>query len=160
MAKNLQTVLNSVVNDLLQEDDGGAGQNEYMRALATPGVDPDKYNPTLWAQKMDSAAKVQDAINRAEALEYYKANAPRGVVVHDPGQVAADIQGVQDKINAIEGSPINRVKSGWEDAKEWMGQNPLATAGIGTGLGAALAAGAGALYLRKKQREANRAAGR
>lgn len=156
MAKNLQTVLNSVVNDLLQED--GAGQNEYMQALATPGSG--SYDPRLWAQKMDSAAKVQDAINRAEALEYYRANAPRGVVVHDPDQVATDIQGVQDKINAIEGSPINRMKSGWEDAKEWMSQNPLATAGIGTGLGAALAAGAGALYLRKKQREANRAAGR
>ena len=156
MAKNLQTVLNSVVDELLHED--AAGQNDYMASLITPGSA--NYDPAKWDRLMKSGAAVQDQINRAEALEYTRANAPRGVVVHDPAEVNASSQYVQDKMAEIEGSPMNRIKGGWESAKEWMGENPLATAGIGTGLGAALAAGAGALYLRKKQREANRAAGR
>ena len=156
MAKNLQTVLNSVVNDLLQESDDLPETSDYMKSLLDPASP--NFNPQRHEQIMKSAGEVYSNLLRQQNMDAAQAGTRATII--DPRSYVASSKYVQDQINDIEGSPINRAKSGWEDAKDWMSQNPLATAGIGTGLGAALAAGAGALYLRKKQREANRAAGR
>ncbi len=157
MAKNLQTVLNSVVNDLLQE------------------VSPDA---TLTDEELQAQQAALSDVKDAQAL----AAGIKSGAIPAPLARAALKGGYGGDHSDFYNEYIGRA-GGWgnrwsqnqafadelakqpvpgvmDQAKSWMSEHPYATAGIGTGLGAALAAGAGALYLRKKQREANRAAGR
>lgn len=163
MAKNLQSVLNSVVNDLLQE-----------ASPAAAAVNNALYNSN------DMANAVRDVAQKAAEEDF---------AIRYPGQaVAAALETRKDWMPEYErgasGTPMKNAalltKAGIEDAMspwdkaqlyagkfgDWAGDQYAAMKQSmvdhpyywGGGLGAALAAGAGALYLRKRQREANRGA--
>ncbi len=176
MAKNLQSVLNSVVNDLLQEDgmrinpgsfEGlGGNSGKYLggdfESNVTGGMDH-----VMWDQAKKEAAVAKEMEQKA-ALDDLT---PKPGM--DPNFLASRYLSQQSdptlaSIDAGGESPIDnpykqamyKARHGWDDLKKWASENPgLAALGAGLG-GSALAAGAGALYLRKKQREANRRAGR
>ena len=186
MAKNLQSVLNSVVNDLLQEEmtvtpedkalaariaNGGAVDREGLRAINT-GVagwapSPENHQKAvtygkLIASGMDRATAAEKAGLGGEsqlAADLYGYNG------RDPQRAAsADIQ--TNAVLAQQNVPFSdRMYSTYLDAKNQIGnfadEHPgMFYGGLGALGASALAAGAGALYLRKKQREANKAAGR
>lgn len=172
MAKNLQTVLNSVVNDLLQEssEDGLAG-GDAARLLRSghAGVSYGKEASDQMMQYNDLRSKGLSHQQAIGAMGGLSSEAEHGLAYSGAfGQAAqreAQAKEQIDAINAQNDVPFSdQAYSTYLDAKNQVGNfvndHPYATAGIGAGLGAALAAGAGALYLRKKQREANRAAGR
>ena len=174
MAKNLQSVLNSVVNELLQE-----GLTDQVKgAMIANGM-----APGLAAQK--ASQDIADAANRyANAARLNNATgdvsekigkvvgtwgdtlvpAPEAEKIDAPEIPSAGLMGpagasASDNVAAAmrDQSYLERAKAMAGQAGDWMYDNRYPLAG---GLGAALAAGAGALYLRKKQREANKAAGR
>ena len=156
MAKNLQSVLNSVVNDLLNESSMSpdaqmhlAGQDAEQQAALTTvrnaealakGIKAGEIRADLaraalkggWAGDEADTKFTDEFVGRAGGW----------------GPKWSQNQAFADQLAAAP-------QEGWYNQnKYWV--NP-ALAGLG---GAALAAGAGALYLRKKQRDANKAAGR
>ena len=152
MAKNLQSVLNSVVNDLLQESympggpdqDAGAALAQVRGAKALKDLEtlkdlqkaPLKPTPGYMPGGPDNSDEALLAQQRGRMAKYY-AGADVADELSDP-------------------TYLERMKGMAGQAGDWLYANRYPV-GLGA---AALAAGAGALYLRKKQREANKAAGR
>lgn len=158
MAKNLQTVLNSVVNELLQE--------------SSPVLNPDAA-----IEQAGELENQQNALTTVRNAEFLAKGIKDGTIRADLARAALKGGWAGDEADTKFTDEFVGRAGGWgnrwsqnqafadELAKQpqesWYQQNQgwvnPTLAGLG---GAALAAGAGALYLRKKQREANRAAGR
>lgn len=162
MAKNLQSVLNSVVNDLLQE-----------ASPAAAAVNNALYNSNDMANAVKAVAQkaAEDDWNAKIAGNMVQA----GIDTREdsfPQSGSSDTPITNARLRTI--AAYNDSLSPWGKAQlyagkfgDWAGDQYAAMKqsmadhpyywGAG-GLGAALAAGAGALYLRKRQREANRGA--
>lgn len=170
MAKNLQNILNEVVGEILQENGehivvgGEPAAPSTARVLVTRGMSPDR---------QDEANRVfadRDAKLRASAED----NTPLKQKIafgEDPATGASlptvDPVSTSDRVGSyftgLKDSALNKYYTTKNDIGEWyndLDPNTQTAIKYGVPIGAtALAAGAGALYLRKKQREANRAAG-
>ena len=175
MAKNLQSVLNSVVNDLLQES-GDPSKFEGMRGLGgsmvskdwaddvTGGTDNVFLGQDAMAAKVAAQRAKEEGLASLSPIEPYNPDnmIERGYKAQMADPTLASVSGVdgENGIDTPYKQAMYKARHGWDDLKKWASENPgLAALGAGLG-GSALAAGAGSLYLRKKQREANRSAGR
>ena len=164
MAKNLQSVLNSVVSDLLQEGLAEDMQSAFGKAAtARNAMAQAAYAGAAKAAEDDWNARIPGQ-TVAAAAETWKDGLPE--VGSSTPFTNAGIKtrfGVEDSLSPWEKAQIYGGKAvDWAgDQAEAIKQSMLAHPGYwGTGLGAALAAGAGAMYLRKKKKEADLAAGK
>jgi hypothetical protein len=134
--KKLNEVLNGVMNDILTEAEGPTFMDRFYAAKAAAEA-PDVYGP----------ADVPGGTGGVYHYRYGQKGNPNGVQAADPTQDAWD--------NPEGLGMIDRMSAMWNGLSD--GQKMALLGGVG---GTALAAGAGALYLRRKQRDANRALGR
>ena len=175
MAKNLQSVLNSVVNDLLQES-GDPSKFEGMRGLGgsmvpkgwaddvTGGTDNVFWGQDAMAAKVAAERAKEEGLASLSPIEPYNPDNmfERGYKAQMENPALASVSGVdgENGIDTPYKQAMYKARHGLDAVKQWIADNPGLALGAGALGGSALAAGAGALYLRKKQRDANRRAGR
>lgn len=181
MAKNLQNILNEVVGEILQEENvegmrivpggevsGGSFFNAPNTDIDTTGIEPTTTPEQAVLGKDIRDAQLSDALSdlpktpagRQEMyLNRYLSgmnNSNLGNISGLPGSspiAKAEEKGVLDRLSNMASSAKNTV------GDFWNARTTPEKIGIGALMAAPLAAGAGALYLRKKQRAANKAAG-
>ena len=195
--KNLNAVLNDVMNDIMTEGFWGPveykmpttakeaadllrGQDESF--LRSQGLDPEKLKQMVAMDKVNKAIVGAVSPNQDLSAELGQSapiqEVPLGPKTSAPssllGRASAEAQyqaamnnqnaGLLNKAGATLGYGLDRAKLAVQDLGDqigtaWDNATPMER-GLAIGIPTALAAGAGALYLRKKQREANKAAGR
>ena len=176
--KNLNAVLNDVMNDIMTE-----GIEEYLpdfmklpadRMASAEGrnvkLAGEKIAQALAPEERDLSAELGQSAPIQEVPLGPKTSAPASLL----GRASAEAQyqaamnnqnaGLLNKAGAALGYGLDRAKLaaqglGDQIGTAWDNATPMER-GLAIGIPTALAAGAGALYLRKKQREANKAAGR
>lgn len=153
------------------------GQDESF--LRSKGLDPEKLKQMVTMDNVNKAIVGAVSPNQDLSAELgQSAPIPEGPKTSAPasllGRASAEAQyqaamnnqnaGFLDKAGATLGYGLDRAKLaaqglGDQIGTAWDNATPMER-GLAIGIPTALAAGAGALYLRKKQREANKAAGR
>ena len=182
MAKSLQNILNDVVGEILQENegavpvmslpkDGGELLGGQSKLIAAPNTTVDTSGIEVGAGGLAALQKEQDARAADGAVaELPKSQAGFNEVLKNRFLAGMNNPRVAETVGVPGSSPIpqqgffDQVKGMAADAKNsigefWDARTTPEKVGIGALMAAPLAAGAGALYLRKKQREANKAAG-
>ena len=186
--KNLNAVLNDVMNDIMTEgvtnwftlpaDRAVAAQEERFNndgdpvALQIQGAlnsgDPERVALAQAAKKNYMMVKYGEGLDPKQAAE---AQSGLNHFVNDNYHKIHDATLASDPNTSFLDRAGNMLQKGWDETKlaaqdlgdkaslAWANATPMER-GLAIGIPTALAAGAGALYLRKKQREANKAAGR
>ena len=179
MAKNLQNILNEVVGEILQENEGmpitPGGEVSVGSFLGAPNTDVDtsgieiktipgqaslgkEIRDTQLSGALSDLPKTQAGFNELVKNRFISGmnNSNLGDVSGLPGSspiAKAEEMGVLDRLSNMASNAKNSVGEFWD------ARTTPEKVGIGALMAAPLAAGAGALYLRKKQRAANKAAG-
>lgn len=171
MAKSLQNILNDVVGEILQEDGErvvvGAAEPTIpttARVLVTRGASPDRedeFNKMLASREENVRSNAEGSTPAQQRLAFGEdptTGAPLPIVKEVPmsDRIGSYVTGAKDSV-------LNNYYAAKSAVGDWYNDlDPNVQTAVKYGvptLGAALAAGAGALYLRKRQREANKAAG-
>ncbi len=171
MAKSLQNILNDVVGEILQENEMLKGTS-FMDAPNTE-VDVSGIKlrePTVATLGRDARnAEIASALSElpqsdAGFQEMLRNRFISGMGDNNPLAYTAGISGSSPIASPEEDGFLDRISNMASNAKDsisdfWDARTTPEKVGIGALMAAPLAAGAGALYLRKRQREANKAAG-